>query len=716
MATPDNPPLTISQRKIDGIPEGLSPEENERLQKVHSKLANFVLHLIQAFLRTGYYTPDHPESKKAKEGLYQLFKELFETEDELAFLVREDGGKEEIFVEGILPEAQKLSRMMLKGMGELYVPKFAKYLERKDLISLTLKSRMEQTEFSRFVDLMSEPSLVDTRRKQDQERFSQALLNLGILNISYVFNEELLGSDREMPWRARVTLSRIRKDQKMIPLFEKMLKQDYQQVSRNLLWDALRSIRHSDLFCAVLANSDLAAGSQEREAQIEDDIVAFLRRQYLLGTSKIFLREHLDLKKLKRQDALEAKSDRLSRKIAVRLRETGTPETESLLEEYFRAGVIGLDDLTPSLKDKILLERMTDKFLHYTDRFFQQLDHARDKEAFLTTSRSFVRMIPELIRRDRYAEVLRILATFKQQFNRKAAWSMLAGHVLEEIGKGSIPVLLEEKFMTGKKEIRSAIFPIFVSLELGAIPRLLSILKKSNDQWVRKNASEAMVQIGPVAAVHLLQALEQQQISIETTGDILRVLGEIRSDQWKAPLSNILIRYLSHEHPGLRAQALHTLCQIDGSRSEEVFLKTLEDQSAEVRRRAILCLGMIRSVRGLEKMVELLEQAPPSQEDSVETQIYHALGLSGNMMIRERTVERVLLDTLKKRGPGPWWNPFQRKSLDESSLGAICDALGKIGTRESLDALSQLARDQNASWAPKAKEACRRIRERTKPS
>ena len=63
-------------------------------------------------------------------------------------MLREEQEQQEILVEGFLPEAQKLSRMMMKGMGELYVPKFAKYLERKDLISLTLKSRMDQTEFS----------------------------------------------------------------------------------------------------------------------------------------------------------------------------------------------------------------------------------------------------------------------------------------------------------------------------------------------------------------------------------------------------------------------------------------------------------------------------------------------------------------------------------------------------------------------------------------
>jgi HEAT repeats len=717
MATSDKIIMPIASRKgLEGIPEGLPPEEVERLQKLQARLTNFVLYLIQAFLRTGYYTPDHPESKKAKEGLYQLFKKLFETEDELAFLVREEHEKQEVLVEGVLPEAQKLSRMMLKGMGELYVPKFAKYMERKDLVSLTLKSRMGQEEFSRFVDIMSEPSLVDTRRKQDKERFAQLLLSRGILNISYIFNEDLLAPDREIPWRARVTLSRMRKDLKMIPLLEKTLKRDYQDMRKSLLWDALRPIRQSDLFCAILQNSDLSATSEHREELIEDEIISYLRRQYLTGTAKIFLREHLALKQLKKDDAFEAKSNRLAKKVAYRLRETATPETESILEDYFRNQLIGLDDVTPRLRDKIILEKMTDKFLNYTDQFFRQLDQAKEKETFLSVARSFVRIIPELIRRDRYTEVLRIIETFRHHFEQRKMWALLAGQVLEEIGQGSIPVLLEERFLTGKKEVRIAIFPVFVSLEIGAIPHLLTILKKSEDQWVRKNACEALIQIGPVAAMHLLKELERQQTSAETTCDILRVLGEIQSKQWKGPLSKILRQYVSHEQAKLREQALHSLCQIDGPGGEEVFLKSLNDTEWEVRKRAVWCLGMIKSLRGIERLMEMLDHistGPSPQGEQLETQIYHALGISGNMTITGRTIEQILLQILEKRGIKQWWNPFQKNLLSEPSLGAVCDALGKIGTVESLGILSQLAKDREGSWAPKARESSKRIEERT---
>ncbi|MGB9629978.1 MAG: HEAT repeat domain-containing protein, partial [Thermodesulfobacteriota bacterium] len=591
------------QKKLEGIPEGLPPEEVERLQRLQVKLTDFVLHLIQAFLRTGYYTPEHPESKKAKEGLYGQFKILFEEGDELAFLVREEPEKQEIFVEGVLPETQRLSRMMMKGMGELYVPKFVKYMERKDLISLTLKSRMSQTEFTRFIDIMSEPSFVDTHRKQDKDRFTQTLLKNGVLNISYVFNEELLAPDREMPWRARITLSRMRKDLKMIPYFQKMVRQELQEIRRTLLSDALRPIKQSDLFCAILRNSDLAATPENREEVIEDVILSFLQKQYLWGTSKIFLREHLALKQQKKGDAFEVKSDRLVQKITKRLRESESKEAESLLEEYFRNQLIDLDDLPPRLKDKILLERLTDKFLSYTDQFFEQLDQAKEKERYLAVAHSFVRMIPELVRRDRYSEIRRILETLKRHFHQKMMWALLAGQVLEEIGKGPLPLLLEEKFLFGKKEIRSAIIPVFVALEIGAIPHLLRILNKSEDQWVRKNACEALIQIGPVAAIHLIKELNAGQTSAETTMDILRVLGEIQSEQWRAPLLEVLRKYISHENPKLKEQALHTLCLIGGMEGEGIFLTNLHDSNLEVQKRAVWCLGMIKSEKGAEKML-----------------------------------------------------------------------------------------------------------------
>jgi HEAT repeat protein len=277
--------------------------------------------------------------------------------------------------------------------------------------------------------------------------------------------------------------------------------------------------------------------------------------------------------------------------------------------------------------------------------------------------------------------------------------------------------MLKEKFLTGKKETRIAIVPIFASLEIGAIPPLLSILKTSEDQWVRKNACEALIQIGPVGAVHLLKELEAEQTSVETTCDILRVLGEIKSDQWKAPLTKVLGKFTSHKHPKLREQSIHTLYQIRGSDGEGIFILNLDDPDLEVQKRAVWCLGMIKSVKGLEKMMGILKQifaAPSPNTDPLETQIYHAFGNSGNLTIEGKTLEQFLLQVVEQRGIKRWWGLFEKNPLTDAALGGICDALGKIGTKESITVLTHLKKSHEGPWILKVKEALKKIEERTK--
>ena len=720
MVTSKTAKPAVERLVLEGIPEGLSPEEVEVLQKLQSQLVDFVLHLIQAFLRTGYYTSEHPEAVKAREGLYLQFKSLFKLEDDLTFMVREEPEGQNILVEGVLPEAQRLGRMMMRGMGELYVPKFAKYLERKDLVSLTLKNRMGQTEFERFIDIMSDPTQLDIHRKEDKEQFTQRLYNAGIFNLSFVFNEEMvLAPDREIPWRARLTLSRIKKDLKMIPFFQKLSGEEIQDVGKGLVRDAVRAVKQPDILYAVLQNCDVASSAINPEEAIIDVILSFLRPQPFLGTTKVFFREHLNLKKLQKKDDFEERSDRLLKKFTARLRDLATPEAEGLLEDFFRNHLIDIEELTPGLKSKILLERLTDKFLNYTQNFFQQLDQAKERQTFLTLAQTFVKIIPELIRRDRYPEILRILESLRSHFHQKTMWGLLASQVLEEIGQGAIPALLEERFLEGKKEVRASIIPIFAALDIGAIPPLLNILKASQDQWVRKNACEALIQIGPVAAVHLLQELESQQVSIETTCDILRVLGEIKSQElWKAPLLKLLKRYVSHENPKLREQALHTLGNLGGTEGEGIFLSGLEDPDPEVRKRAILCLGMIKSPKGLQKLMDMLKQfaaTPDPQTEPLETQIYYALGLFGNMTVEGKTIEQILLDLLEKRGMKKLWGVFEKHLLPDSSLGAIVDTLGKIGTKDSAPVLTKLGKSREGPWAPRLREALKKIESRTNP-
>ena len=73
---------------------GAKPKPRDPHTEIKDHLAKFLLSLIQAFLRTGYYTADHPQSEVAKEGLFEDFQDLLAQKYELTFLVCEiPGGK-----------------------------------------------------------------------------------------------------------------------------------------------------------------------------------------------------------------------------------------------------------------------------------------------------------------------------------------------------------------------------------------------------------------------------------------------------------------------------------------------------------------------------------------------------------------------------------------------------------------------------------------------
>jgi HEAT repeat protein len=705
--------LMESQHSTNSV--GQSPVDGDEFKEIRAKLAQFALSLIQAFLRTGYYTSDHPESKKARIGLYEEFQALFIQRDELTFLVRDDPGGKNILIEGILPETQYLSRLMLRGMAEMYIPKFAHFLERKDLTSLSVKNAMTRTEFTSFIDVISEPNFVDTRSETDKERFSRILKERGIVNISYIFNEELLVAKRNLPWRAQLALTRLRKDLRMIPLYRNLDEEGQKKVRQEIIQDVIRPIRSAEVICHILMNSDLAMTKEFEEYEIDREVIMALGDELLVKTTQILLKE------ASRQESTEAPEEKgvtLVRLAASILYETDIAEKDVVLEACFKSNFIPFEQLSKVTQQKIKLERLTHKFLRYSTRFFNQFEKIQDREKYLHSARTFVKIIPELVRRDRYEEILKIVAHIDRHFIEKKHLSIYAGQILEEIGRGEIPDALKEKFLNEKKEIRQAIAPIFLKLHVGAVPHLLSILKESDDQWVRKHACEILTQIGSLAINFILDALNKKEIGTEATIDIIRVLGEIKSEEWTQPLARNLEAYLNNKDPQLRGEALSVYYKILGSEGEKLYLRLLSDPDLGVQKKAVQCLSRIKSESALIRFLEMLEdfeESPPDENQEMEACLFAALSFYGTMEGPGTGIlEDFLLETLERRltlGAHTFLKKKQNP-ISEEAVAAICETLGKIGTEKSSQILQKLEKQHVALWNKKAAEALKRISER----
>ncbi|UCE84077.1 MAG: HEAT repeat domain-containing protein [Deltaproteobacteria bacterium] len=684
-------------------------------REIKAELAQFLLALIQAFLSTGYYTPDHPESQRAKVGLYEDFQKLFVQKNELTFLARDEIEGKTILIEGVLPEVQDLNSLMIAGMAEMYVPRFAKYLEQKDLISLTLKNAMTPEEFTNFIDVMAEPTFGDTKDKKDKERFSRTLQERSIFNISYIYNEELLAVDRNIPWRSQIALTRLKKDFSMVPLYADLNPEELKKVRGQIVQDVVRPFQDAQAIYHVLMNSDLAVTKEFKETEIDEEMIRSLSDDLLMNVSRALITETPAQEK---GDSAQEKSVALARRFASTLNQRGIEGRESVLEEYVRHKLISIEQLPKETQQRIRLERLVKKFLQDSNSFFIQIDKIQEKEKFLRVGRSLMEIIPELIHREHYEGVLEIINYYDRHSHENPHLSSQAGQILDDMVKGDVILELKGKFLIGKKDICEAIAPIFLKLGNRSLPQLVSILVRSRDHMVRKNVCEIIGQIDCSGISFVLNKLNEKGSETRSIIDILRLLGEIEVDEWMRPMANTLLSYLNHENPHIRVEALRLFSKIKGAEGKTIYLDLLDDEDIAVQKEAIQCLADVKSGTALGKFLEMLEnleELPSDKRDQIEACIYRALGLYGNI---ERPGMGLLEDYLlgilnRKLSPGRLrFTTGKLKALNPEVIAASCEALGNIGTDKSLGILRKLRKQKDSFWKQKAEEALTKITER----
>jgi hypothetical protein len=696
--------------------DGATPNLNDPPKELKEHLADFLLSLIQAFLRTGYYTPDHREAKAAKEGLYEDFQRLLGNKGEMSFFARDDVGGKSIQIEGVLPEPHQLNALMIKGMAEIYTPKFITFLTRKDLISLTIKAAMSWIEFDSFIDLMGEPTFLETHEKSDKERFVQALQDKGIFNISYIFNEELLAGERSIPWRSKIALSRLKKDFKMVPLYQNLDRDGLKRVRRQIIRDMARPINKADVVYPILLNSDLAETEEFKESEIDEEIIACISDRAVIQVSRALLNE---IRGQERGEPLQRKKGQIAKLLASSLNLRDINGREPILEEFFKQELIPTGELPKAVQLRIIREKQTEKFLSQPDFYLREFDKVKDSKKYVQFVKYLLSIIPELIRGDRYKEILGIVTHLYRHVKDENPLSAYAEQALEIIGKEKILGILKAKFMGGQRETCLAIAPIFLKLGKRAIPHLRSFMEKSDDQLVIKSAFEILMQIDPDAVNTHFLTVHGRQIPAETAIRFIRALSEIKGEAWAKPFDQTLRTYLDHENPRLREEALRAYYKIMGDKGEKIYFTLLNDPDIGVQKSAIQCLGKIKSQAALEKFLEMMKEAediPSDRFRHIGATLLSALSYYGNI---ERpgeagSLEEFLLEMLNTQlslGPLKFLSK-KKTTMSRGSIAAICETLGKIGTDKSRDILQKLEKQNEDLWKRKAEEALVRIAER----
>jgi hypothetical protein len=91
----------------------------------------FVIELIKAISRSGYYDSHHPVSQEVKKGLYIAFKKTLGDSSEIMLSCHEYEDKVDIHISGILNEPFNIRKLTQSSTSDLFVPKLKATLKKK---------------------------------------------------------------------------------------------------------------------------------------------------------------------------------------------------------------------------------------------------------------------------------------------------------------------------------------------------------------------------------------------------------------------------------------------------------------------------------------------------------------------------------------------------------------------------------------------------------
>lgn len=677
-----------------------------------SQVSQFVVAFVKALLHSSQYTTDHPEVRKLNTSLYEQFQALSKGRTELTFLAKIGGDSKEIQLDGVFEEPVNLALFMPPAVGDLFLPKLREYFDRRRLLSCSIKANIPLGEFDALLAILSAfAAPAGERAGNVPAETAQALVARGVTHVSVVFLEELIGRERQLPWRVEMALTRLRKDLRMIPLYKRSEESQVRRAKTQVIDDIIRPLRRPDLLKGIILNCDLIAKDllPAGEAAIELKIIERVPPG-MLGSMALEFGKELEgtpsAETLVRQRARQ-----FIKAIVARLHDQSIADADKVLTQLFDQQILELTDLPMHLQEAIAARRFADTFLAHEP---QHLDRLRSLRADPKSAASYAHLVPELLQREKYASAQNVLTALEELAGADAsaspAFTALLEGVRASVARGAVFHLLLERLRAGSGGVREKVTEFLAGLGRPGVPPLIEELLRTDDRDVRRHLISVLAHMGQAALWSIRVVLDRPNMPQQGILDLLAVLGQIGGPE----ASYVIQRFLHHAEAPVREEAVAAFARVAGREGETDLLGMLRDQVPAVRHRAVLALGEMacaqpKVIAGLCELVRRRDKGEREEEDQLQIRACHALvevaraTLSARPQIERTLVAALDLDSgrgfLGRFGGGP------RKS--DGVRSAICAALGQIGGSNATRALALLARDRNPVLRERAARALR---------
>lgn len=692
------------QENIGFVPpaekKDLTPEERRRVEPV----GEFVMDLTKAMLRSGYYSPDHPGSKQAKQGLYNRFQNILEESNEILIANRETREKKDFYIMSILDDPIGIKLLVGAGRAELFEPKLREYFNRKGLISFAIKKKITPAHFNRFIDIMCDPRADDLEQHQIGGLLTHQLVENGITEISATFIEDKLFFKEKLPWRVEMAIQRLAKDLKVLPQFVEASDEKLKSMKVEIIKDILRPLKHPDLLKELIVNCYVIIENVKHLdlEEIEQTLVDAFPLPFLHATSLSLFK---DLEKYKDEvdkylndpDVSKRYNSmkRILKLIAGRMIYENTPRVQNFLERLYFSKLLTYDELPSSVKYQIDTTLMVEDLKANTAYYERSIMNAASADLGEVLIRWFHRVVPKLIGNKDWTLLLNLLSAAGIADTKTVIFPRMEYNSLNPF----ITVFSEftddlaAAYNSQDKTHRQTIEEILLKLDTIGIDVFGKVLLQSENQVVRKSAIAALGKKGGMALKWARRILDDPGIAWHLHRNALLIINKAGSTEEKD--IGRVVKFVKHSNPRVREEALRTLTELTPDRSEQFIVNAVEDENEKVRLRALHALGNLSSIseKSLSRLLDIISTDLPEDKALAVAHTQKVTHLIRIMTIKalsdyKELIQNKLIDVITKiPQEQKWFSKFVKSSVDEHHaliLTAAIKALKNIGTGESI--------------------------------
>ena len=562
-----------------------------------------------AVARTTYYERAHPEFNRSLAKLASSMDAPLRGRGEITLARRDAANTGELAVLSGAGEVMDLTKAVPTGTGAACTARLADVFQRRNLVSLTFKEGVAEKELGDAVELLAGPE-VSSRELRAQ------FLERGLLHVSILFMDDMLGRERRLPWQVVLCMSRIARDLCAIPPMLRGADSERRRALRSgVIGDVLRSLRTPEQVKLLLMNWDLITAQVGDAAEVGGAavlpaLVGALAHPMLLRVASLILGA-MEEEALSSSSAANPTSGsgatvrQLMHAVGNRFIGERTIESDEVLRELHTCAVLSFPELPEDVQVWVLAEQQAEALARDPEQILRSLDSTYDVPRYARELGTLSRAMRVLARRGEVASLWSIVVRLGQRHARGAepgedSREALAARALKSIEDAELLTPVATVLLTSSGALRDPAQGILVTAGAAGAQALCNARALGGRDVQRHRFVEALREIGEPAVpalIALIDALTGPRADARDTDpslpeDVIRALPELRT----VATGTLVARFLQHRAPQVRRAAVAALSAPWGAPARQMLLGALDDADEGVRVAALTGLRRVGAV------------------------------------------------------------------------------------------------------------------------